>query len=96
MKRTKGLSFDSIFLKICRKVPLLGSKVEAWYISVGWFRRFVKFSVTTFVIYWSIRAPMIIFFTEYLRLWYPISVFIVGIIMSLIGFAVSEGWIWKK
>jgi len=93
--KKRSFTFDFIFLYLCYRVPIVGKKIGEWYLNVGWFQRFIKFSTSTFIVYWLIRAPMIVFFTDVLGIWYVMSTFIVGLILSLIGFAISEGWIWK-
>ena len=95
MKRER-LTFDYIFLYICDKIPLLGGTVANWYKTKSWFNRFTKFGVSTFIVYWGVRAPMMVGFTDVLGVHYVLSAFIVGIILSLIGFVISEGWIWGK
>lgn len=58
--------------------------------------RLGKFILATFVIYVAVKAPMLVFFTDVLKMHYVISGFIVGSIMSLLNFLPSEFWVWRK
>lgn len=93
-------SFDWVFRRVVLKVPLLGKPVANYYKTHGWFQRFVKFGFTGTIIYWLIRAPMIWYFTECLKLSflfipsYLVGAFITGLILTAIWFALSELWVW--
>lgn len=60
----------------------------------GKLRRFIKLSLWSFFVYWIIRAPLQMFFTDVLGIWYVLSNFIAGCILMVGGFLVSEFWIW--
>ncbi len=64
------------------------------YIINGKLKRFIKLASWTFLVYWTVRTPMQIFFTDVLGIWYVTSNFIAGCILMVVGFLVSEFWIW--
>jgi len=96
MKFNKEYSFDKIILKICDKIPFFGKSLSNLYLKYSTLRRLAKFASTTFFVYWMAKAPLIWFFSEILGLWYILSAFIVGIIVTVIGFIFNEFWIWRK
>jgi len=100
-------TFDSLFCSLIVEIPLIGKPIWNYYKNHGWFSRFVKFGIITTVIYWFIRAPMIWFFAEVVPITvtvpflfvipaYLFSAFLVGLILTVVSFVMSEGWIWKK
>ena len=105
------LSFDAIFHQVCdlwAKVPLLGGlgpRFDGYYKTHTWFQRFIKFGVTTTLIYWVIKGPLIWVFTGLIpniNLFlfvvpsYLTAGFVVGLVVTLVGFALNEAWIWKQ
>jgi len=101
----KELNFDSLFSKLALKIPLIGKFMQNYYMNHATFRRFTKYAVSTFVIYWVVKGPLIWLLTLLLpsiNLFliivpdYVLSAFVVGVLVSLIGFLLSEGWIWRK
>lgn len=90
------LTFDSVIQWLCRRLPLIGSKIENYYACHAWFRRFVKFGSSTFVVFWVVKGPMIWVLTDALGIWYVLSAFVAGVIVTVMGFILSELWVWKK
>ncbi len=60
----------------------------------GKLKRFMKLASWSFVVYWVVRTPLQIFFTDVLGIWYVLSNFMAGCILMVGGFLVSEFWIW--
>jgi len=89
------LNFDELFMQLAVKIPYFGKGLSKYYIGSPKFQRFTKFALTTFLVYWLAKAPLIVFFTDYLHVWYALSAFIVGIIITVVGFVLNESWIWK-
>lgn len=90
------LTFDSVIQWLCRRLPFIGPKVVNYYTCHAWFRRFVKFGLSTFVVFWVVKGPMIWVLTDVLGVWYLLSAFVAGVIVTIVGFVLSELWVWKK
>jgi hypothetical protein len=48
------------------------------------------YCLTALLLYFGAKAPIMVFFTDYLHLWYVFSGALSGIIVTLAGFAVTE------
>ena len=81
-----------------------------WYQNQsGLFQRFMKYGGWIFIQFWIIRAPMTVFFTgmfpEIVRLnlfihvlefpGYLLASFTSGTLLAIVGFFLSEKWIWR-
>ena len=71
-------------------------KLDDYYEDHLWFRQFVRYGITTTVIYWLAKAPLIWFLTNKLNLWYILSSFIVGLIITIMGFVVEKFFVFKR
>ena len=94
MKRKKNQEdslFDYVMIYLLQYV-----KLDKYYKEHPTFQRFAKYGVLTTITFWLAKAPMMWFFTDLLGVWYVLSGFIVGIIVTLLGFVYSEWGIWKK
>lgn len=81
-----------------RKVPVLGvlsTKFATYYTCHEWFQRFTKYGTWITAEYWLVKGPLTLFFTEALGFWYVLSAFIAGTVCTVVGFGLSELWIWK-
>lgn len=85
------MSFDKYLYILLQKIRL-----GNYYRKHLWFRQFVRYGVTTTVIYWCGKAPLIWFFTNVLNVWFIFSSFIVGLIITLIGFVVEKLFVFKR
>jgi len=90
------MNFDTLFRQIALKIPAIGKPLEEYYVKHNWFKRFVKFGTMDLLIYWLLKAPLLIILTDWLGIWYALAAFIVGLIITVLGFSFSELWIWKK
>lgn len=88
------LNFDSLFYWLMAKLHL--KIIADYYMKNGWFQRTAKFGVTTTIMYWFLKGPMIYAFTEWLHVWYILSAFLVGLILTLVGVVFNELWIYKR
>lgn len=104
MKSAK-LSFDYLFHRLAVKVPLLGKPVSNYYLKHRWFQRFSKFAVSTFLMFWLVKGPLLWMLTLVLPSInlvlieipdYVLGGFLSGIIVTVVGFFINEGWVWKK
>ena len=91
----KELSFDKLFHYICARLPYIGPSVGKYYKKHHWFQRFAKFGVSTFIVFWLVKGPLIWLLTT-IGMWYILSAFISGLIVTVIGFIVNEVWIWSQ
>ena len=81
-----------------------------WYQNQsGLFQRFMKYGGWIFIQFWIVRAPMTVFFTgifpEIVRLnlfihilefpGYLLASFLSGTLLAIVGFFLSEKWIWR-
>lgn len=94
-------SFDWLFKSTILKVPYLGKPISKYYIEHSWFQRLVKYGSSTLVVYWLVKAPLIAIFTAIMpELFfipsYLMGAFIAGLIVTLIGFVLSDLWIWRR
>jgi len=55
-----------------------------------------KSFVLTFLIYWGVRAPMQWFMTVYLGMWWQLSSFVAGVILTIASFFVSYRFVWGR
>ena len=72
----------------------------------GLVKRFIKFGGWTFIQFWIIRAPMTMLFTNLfpatislILLSFPgylLASFTSGTLLAIVGFVLSEKWIWKR
>lgn len=101
----KELSFDWMFHSICQNLPLLGKPLLKYYDKHGWFQRFAKFGVSTSILFWFVKGPLIWLFTGVipsLNLFlftvpsYLFASFIAGLLLTLIGFVLNEAWVWEE
>jgi hypothetical protein len=101
----KELTFDKIFHKITKYIPFLGKHIWKYYVMHGWFSRTAKFIVTTTILFWFVKGPLISLFTSVfpaINLYilivpsYLLGAFVTGIIISIIGVVFNEVWIYKK
>lgn len=78
-----------------------------WYQNQsGIFQRFMKYGGWIFLQFWIIRAPMTVFLTnafpESISLilvsipGYLLASFTSGTLLAIVGFLLSEKWIWRK
>ena len=75
-------------------LPFIEQKNESKVIN-NKMKRLIKLAGWSFLMYWAVRTPLQMFFTEFLGLWYVLSNFLAGALMMFGGFLVSEYWIWK-
>jgi putative flippase GtrA len=92
----KTLTFDSVIQWLCQKLPLAGPKIGSYYTRHTWFQRFVKFVLSTFVVFWVVKGPIMWVLTDVLGVWYVLSAFAAGVIVTIMGFVLSEFWVWRK
>jgi len=101
----KELSFDWALYNLALKLPYFGKPIAKYYMTHDWFRRFAKFAVSTFIMYWLLKGPLIWLLTQImpsinLLLFqvpsYVLGGFFAGIIVTVIGFVVNEVWVWSK
>ena len=86
----KKVTFDSLFLDACGKLGWLGKQVSKRYLKNALFARFVKFSVSSFFIYWIVRAPMLILFEFALAdVYIPIFPFVTFIVVVIPAYVIS-------
>jgi putative flippase GtrA len=93
--------FDKYLRKLMFYVPFIGEKMVDKYDTVDWFNRFIKFGVSTTLIFWLVKGPLIWMFNSFIPNIgfipdYLFSTFIVGLILTIIGFVINEEWIWKQ
>lgn len=95
VKKSEG-KFDKLIMHGLLKIPKIGTDLNKFYVKKAWFQRFTKYGLWLTIEYWLVKGPITIFFTDILGLWYVISAFIAGVICALIGFVLSEFWIWRE
>ena len=61
-----------------------------YYENHEWFRKFVKFGLTTVATFWLVKGPLIWLLTEVFGYWYVLSAFVVGLIVTVVGFVVNH------
>ena len=92
----KEWSFDGVVRQVCR---MISPGLENFYVKQVMrrprFHRLAKFAVSTFIIFWVVKGPLIWMLTDVFGFWYVVSAFLGGIVVTLIGFALNEFWIWK-
>ena len=97
-------SFDNILRRVLIEIPFLGEPIVDYYNKHKKFRRLVQFAVSTTIVFWLIKSPLILVFNGiipninlilFIIPNYIVSTFIVGVIITLIGFLINEEWIWK-
>lgn len=93
-KKRVELGFDSLVLGVFGQIPYLGPKLAYHYLN-SWFGRFVKYGTWILLEFWLVKGPMTWLFTDIVGLWYVLSAFIAGTVCTVIGFGLSELWIWK-
>lgn len=82
------------------------SSLTGWYQNqTGVFQRFMKYGGWIALQFWLIRAPMTIFLTnifpEIIKFpfiqfpGYLLASFISGTLLAIVGFILSEKWIWR-
>ena len=82
-------------------------KLTDWYQNQsGVFQRFMKYGGWIFLQFWIVRAPMTVLFTgmfpETVSLLvislpgYLLASFTSGTLLAIVGFFLSEKWIWRK
>lgn len=92
----KVWTFDDVFLWVCQKIPVVGAKIEKYYLEHGLFQRLIKYATSTSLIFWMFKGPLIWVLTDLLNVWYVLSAFVVGVIVTLICFVLGEFWVWKR
>ena len=99
------LSFDKFVYWLCEKVPRIGLPIGNYYENHEWFQRFTKFGISTLVMFWLIKAPLISIFTILIPSInlifffipsYLIAAFLAGLIVTIGGFILNELWIWAR
>lgn len=90
------VTFDSFVNWLCQKVPWIGPPLGNYYRRHTWFQRFIKFGLSTFVMFWLLKGPIIWLFTDVWGIWYVLSAFIGGLIVTVAGFVLNELWVWAK
>lgn len=105
MGNVKQPSFDSLLEKVLAQTPLIGKQMWKLYEGNPVFARFVKYGGWIALQFWALRAPLVWFlvglFPKDINLLihtvpsYLVADFIVGLTLAVLGFLVSEGWIWK-
>lgn len=83
--------FDLLLIKFFRWFGL-----NKFYANNLWFRQFVRYGITTTVIYWFAKAPLIWILTEKFGIWYLGATFIIGLIITLIGFVVEKFYVFRR
>ena len=101
----KEWSFDGVVRQVCRMVsPGLENFYVKQVMQRPRFHRLAKFAVSTFIIFWLVKGPLIWILTNslpsinlilFIIPSYILSAFFAGIVVTLIGFALNEFWIWK-
>jgi len=93
-KKAFNTKFDKVIISLSRKVPIVGSKLAVTYSKNGKFNRFFKYGLWIMLEFWFVKGPMTWMFTDLLGIWYVLSAFIAGTICTIIGFFLSDLWIW--
>ncbi len=81
--------------------------LTGWYKNqTGILQRFLKYGGWIFIQFWIIRAPMTVFLTNifpetisFLVIGFPgylLASFTSGTVLAIVGFFLSEKWIWRK
>jgi len=98
-------TFDKIFHKITNQIPLLGKPLWKYYVEHGWFSRTAKFIVTTSILFWFVKGPLISILNGFLPSVnllivvvppYLLAAFFAGIILTVIGVVFNEIWIYRR
>jgi len=59
-------------------------------------KRLLKFCLSSLIIYFVVKAPIMWLLTEFGDVHYLVSGFIAGTVPTLANFVPSEYWVWKK
>ena len=58
-------------------------------------RRAGKHVLWAIIVYWGIRAPCLYVMVEWFGMHYITAGFVLGVVLTIVGFFVGELWIWK-
>lgn len=89
MKVKKWDAFDNLVFQITMGNKW-GKPLGNYYQNHEWFRKLIKFGATTIVMFWFVKGPLIFLLTEVLGWWYILSAFLVGLIVTVVGFLVNH------
>ena len=102
----KEWSFDGVVRQVCR---MISPGLENFYVKQVMrrprFHRLAKFAVSTFIIFWLVKGPLIWVLTEslpsinlliFIIPSYLLAAFFAGIVITIISFIIGEFWVWKK
>jgi len=98
-------SFDKIVHGITKQIPLIGKPLWKYYVKHGWFSRTAKFIVTTSILFWLVKSPLIWLLNGFLPSLnlllvvippYLLAAFFTGIIITVIGVVLNEIWIYRR
>lgn len=90
------LSFDNFVYWLCEKVPRIGPPIGNYFKEHEWFQRFTKFGISTLLMFWLVKGPIIWLFTDVWGIWYVLSAFMGGLIVTIGGFILNELWVWAR
>jgi len=98
-------TFDKIVHGITKQIPYLGKPLWKYYVKHGWFSRTAKFIVTTSILFWVVKGPLISILNGFLppvnMLFiivpsYLLAAFFAGIIVTVMGVIFNEIWIYRR
>jgi len=99
------MDFDSVVVELLGYIPTFGKPLIKLYTENTVFMRFFKYGFWIAVQFWLLRAPMVwlivgripgnINLLIHTVPSYLVADFVVGLILAVAGFLVSEGWIWR-
>jgi hypothetical protein len=98
-------AFDNIVREIVKPIPIIGKPLWKYYVKHSWFSRTSKYIVTTAVLFWLVKSPMIWLLNGFLPSLnllvlvippYLLAAFFTGIIITVIGVVLNEIWIYRR